>query len=76
MTIETHSPPAPLNWAKIAFLFGAGVTVAGWVAFGAQLAQRVQVVEVRTEPLANGDLVRVQQDVAWIRQRLEREDRS
>ncbi|HBY43001.1 hypothetical protein ACIGFJ_08155 [Brevundimonas diminuta] len=67
-------PPRDINWSKTAFLFGAAVTVAGWVAFGAQAAQRLSALEARTQPLASGDLVRVQADVAWIRARME-EDR-
>jgi len=69
-----HLQPAPIvNWAKVSFLFGAAVTIATWVVFGAQTVQRVQVLEERTVPLASGDLIRVQTDVAWIRQRLEQE---
>ncbi|EGF94638.1 Uncharacterised protein [Brevundimonas diminuta] len=69
-----HLQPAPsVNWAKVSFLFGAAVTIATWVVFGAQTVQRVQVLEERTAPLASGDLIRVQTDVAWIRQRLEQE---
>ncbi|MNH79283.1 hypothetical protein D3C73_316010 [compost metagenome] len=66
-------PPQPVNWSKVAFLFGAAVTFSGWVVVGAQVVQRLQVLEERTAPLANGDLIRVQTDVAWIRQRLEQD---
>lgn len=62
----------PINWSKVAFLWAASITVAGWVFFGAQGEQRLKTLEARTEPLANGDLVAVQRDVAWIRDRLER----
>lgn len=68
-----HSLPAPVNWAKVAFLFGAAVTIASWIVFGAQTVQRVEVLEERTAPLQSGDLIRVQTDVAWIRSRLEKE---
>lgn len=75
MSVQHYPAAPPLNWAKIAFLFGAAVTAAGWVAFGAQAAQRLSALETRTQPLASGDLIRVQTDVAWIRQRLEEEER-
>lgn len=68
-----HYPPAQTNWAKVAFLFGAAVTLASWIVFGAQTVQRVEVLEERTAPLQSGDLIRVQTDVAWIRSRLEKE---
>ena len=67
------SPPAPTNWAKVSFLFGAAVTIASWIVFGAQTVQRVEVLEERTAPLQSGDLIRVQTDVAWIRSRLEKD---
>lgn len=75
MTHHTlHSPlPAPTNWAKISFLFGAAVTIASWIVFGAQTVQRVELLEERTAPLQSGDLIRVQTDVAWIRDRLEKD---
>lgn len=74
----THLPmhtalPAPVNWSKVAFLFGAAVTLASWIVFGAQTVQRVEVLEERTAPLQSGDLIRVQTDVAWIRSRLEKD---
>lgn len=68
-------PPRDLNWSKIAFLWGVAVTLAGWIVFGAQAAQRLSALETRTQPLANGDLVAVQRDVSWIRSRLEQERR-
>lgn len=69
-----HYPPVqPVNWSKLAFLFTVVITLAGWIVFGAQAAQRISVLEARTQPLANGDLVAVQRDVSWIRSRLERE---
>lgn len=68
-----HYPPAQTNWAKVAFLFTAAVTIATWIVFGAQTVQRVEVLEQRTAPLQAGDLVRVQTDVAWIRDRLEKD---
>lgn len=74
-----HMPVLPhreINWSKTAFLFGAAVTIAGWVAFGAQAAQRLSTLEARTQPLASGDLVRVQADVAWIRARMEEDRRQ
>ena len=77
MTISSPSvpaPPAPINWPKVAFLWAASITVAGWVAMGATANQRLHTLEQRTQPLADGDLVRVQNDVAWIRGHLERED--
>lgn len=67
-------PPAPINWPKMAFLWAASITVAGWVAVAATANQRLTVLEERTQPLAAGDLVAVQRDVEWIRRRLERED--
>lgn len=79
MTVANPSvpaPPAPVNWQKVAFLWAASVTVAGWVALGATGNQRLTALEERTQPLADGDLVRVQNDVTWIRQHLEREPRS
>jgi hypothetical protein len=69
----SHLPPQAVNWAKVAFLFGAAVTFSGWIVIGAQASQRLTVLEQRTAPLANGDLVRVQTDVAWIRAQLEKE---
>lgn len=68
-----HYPPTPTNWAKVSFLFGLAVTIATWIVFGAQTVQRVEVLEERTAPLQDGDLVRVQTDVAWIRSRLEKD---
>lgn len=68
------APPQPVNWSKVAFLFGAAVTVSTWIVFGAQAVQRLQVLEERTAPIASGDLIRVQTDVAWIRQRLEQDN--
>lgn len=65
------APPAPVNWPKVAFLWAASVTIAGWVAVGAQASYRLDALEKRTEPLAAGDLVRLQNDVAWIRRHLE-----
>lgn len=76
MAYQPLTPSVGVNWSKVAFLFAAAVTVAGWVVFGAQAAQRIQTLEQRTQPLANGDLVKVERDVAWIRERLEREARS
>lgn len=68
-----YTPPHPINWTKVAFIFAAAVAIAGWVASYARADYRLVVLEARTAPLANGDLVRLQQDVTWIRQRLERE---
>ena len=73
MTFPQLQPAPSVNWAKVSFLFGAAITIAGWIVIGAQIQQRVQVLEERTAPLASGDLIRVQTDVAWIRQRLEQE---
>lgn len=73
MTAQNFATPQPINWSKIAFLFGAAITFAGWIVFGAQAVQRLTVLETRTQPLAQGDLVRVQTDVSWIRAQLERE---
>ncbi len=73
MTFPLLQPAPSVNWAKVSFLFGAAVTIAAWIVIGAQIQQRVQVLEERTAPLASGDLIRVQTDVAWIRQRLEQE---
>lgn len=73
-TTPNYQPPYPVNWTKVAFIFAAVVAMAGWVASYARADQRLVVVETLTAPLASGDLVRVQQDVAWIRQRLEREE--
>lgn len=74
MTASHFHPPArDLNWSKIAFLWGVAITIAGWIAFGAMAAQRLSVLEARTQPLANGDLVAVQRDVSWIRDRLEQD---
>lgn len=73
MSAQPLTAAPGVNWAKVAFLFGAAVTSAGWIVFGAQAAQRIEVLEQRTQPLANGDLVKVERDVAWIRERLERD---
>lgn len=74
MTAHHFTAPArDLNWSKIAFLWAAAITIAGWIAFGAMAAQRLSVLEARTQPLANGDLVAVQRDVSWIRDRLEQD---
>lgn len=75
MTAQNLSAPQPVNWSKIGFLFAAAVTMAGWIIFGAQAAQRISVLETRTQPLAQGDLVAVQRDVSWIRAQLERDAR-
>ncbi len=74
--MTTHHPipiNPPINWSKVAFLWAASITVAGWVFIGAQGEQRLKTLEHRTEPLAKGDLVAVQRDVSWIRERLERD---
>lgn len=76
MTVSSPSvppPPAPVNWPRAAFLWAASITIAGWVAVGAQASYRIDALEKRTEPLAAGDLVRLQNDVAWIRRHLEQE---
>lgn len=73
MSVQPLAPRTDLNWSMIGFLFAAAVTIAGWIAFGAQAAQRIDVLEQRTQPLANGDLVKVERDVAWIRERLEQD---
>lgn len=71
----TYPPAAPVNWTKVAFIFAVVVAMAGWVASYARADQRLTVVEALTAPLAAGDLVRLQQDVAWIRRHMEQEDR-
>lgn len=78
MTSPTLPPTlsAQINWSKVATVFAMATALAGTVAAYGRLDQKVLVIEDRTRPLANGDLVRVQQDVAWIRSRLEREDRG
>lgn len=73
MTAQNLDAQQAVNWSKIAFMFGAAVSAAGWIVFGAQMAQRLTTQEHLTRPLANGDLIKVQTDVAWIRAELERE---
>lgn len=65
-----HTPR--VNWAAMAFAWSVLVTVGGWVFITGAMNTRLQVVEARTEPLARGDLRAVQQDVAWIREHLQR----
>ncbi|WP_292066027.1 hypothetical protein [Brevundimonas sp. UBA7664] len=72
-TATRNSPALTISTAQLALAILVQV-VAAAVLFGGQF-QRVDALERVTEPLAKGDLVAVQRDVAWIRERLEKGDR-
>lgn len=67
------SPPQPVNYAAAAFALALLVQFAAAVSFGAGAHADIRELKATTQPLRDGDLVRIQTDVAWIRQRLEQE---
>ena len=69
------SPPQPVNYAALGFALALLVQFAVAVSFAASVNADVRELKVTTQPLRDGDLVRIQTDVAWIRTRLEKEDR-
>ena len=71
-TAARNSPALTISTAQLALAILVQV-VAVAVLLGGQF-QRVDALERVTEPLAKGDLVAVQRDVAWIRERLEKGD--
>lgn len=76
-----HAPSPTPNlpawiWAALSFGLALVVQLAGVVAWGATVETRVDEVQATTEPLRRGDLVKIQTDVTWIRERLEAEERE
>lgn len=71
-----HSPAQPaFNWQIIAIVMAVLINFAGAVAFGVRVEAQVAALQQTTEPLRRGDLVAIQTDVAWMRSRMEREER-
>ena len=68
------SPALTISTAQLALAIVIQI-IAAAVLFGGQF-QRVDALERVTEPLAKGDLVAVQRDVSWIRERMEKGDPS
>lgn len=72
---DTRSSPAlTISTAQLALAIVIQI-IAAAVLFGGQF-QRVDALERVTEPLAKGDLVAVQRDVSWIRERMEKGEGS
>lgn len=63
------------TWTALTFALALAVQLVAVVSWGARVEARTAELHATTEPLRRGDLVRIQTDVAWIRDRLEREDR-
>lgn len=62
------------SWAALMFFLALGVQLVAVVSWGARVEARTSELHATTEPIRRGDLVKIQTDVAWIRERLERED--
>lgn len=67
---------AAVNWTMIGVALAFLVQFAGGVSFAATAQARLDKLEESTRPLRDGDLVRIQTDVAWIRERMSKEDRE
>jgi hypothetical protein len=67
------SPPQPINYPALALALALLVQFAAAVSFGSGAHADIRELKATTQPLRDGDLVRIQTDVAWIRQRLEQE---
>lgn len=65
----------PISWAAIGVIATMLVTFGTSVAALARVSERVDHLQETTQPLRDGDLVKIQTDVAWIRERIEREER-
>lgn len=59
------------NITLVAAIVAIAIAIGSPVYSSGALAQRLAAVEESTQPLRDGDLVRVQTDVAWIRRHLE-----
>lgn len=69
--LPSQTPRIGLNTATISLILAIALQFAASVAWASR--QETQQAELRatTEPLRRGDLVKIQTDVAWIRERLE-----
>lgn len=72
MSLRAPMPSVTLSTGLLSLLLSAAVSVLAWVYASGELNMRVAALEKTTAPLAAGDLVKVQTDVAWIRERLEK----
>lgn len=66
----------PWIWAALSFALALAVQMAGLIAWGARVEARQAELHATTQPLRDGDLVKIQTDVAWIRAELERRERA
>jgi hypothetical protein len=76
-TQPLQSPPIGVSippWAALTFALALAVQLVTVVSWGARVEARTSELYATTEPIRRGDLVAIQRDVAWIRERLERED--
>lgn len=70
--IQSASITLP-SWAALGFCLALAGQLVGLVIWGAKVEARTTELHATTEPLRRGDLVKIQTDVSWIRQELERE---
>lgn len=71
--LQSGPPRVGLNTATITLMLAIAIQFAIVVANGARVEAQVQELRTTTEPLRRGDLVKIQTDVAWIRESMERE---
>lgn len=69
------SATVPVTWAAIGVIMSLLLALGGSVAAFARVDAQVSELRATTEPLRRGDLVKIETDVAWIRQRLEQDQR-
>lgn len=66
-------PSLPVNWATIGVLVAIAGQLVGAVALAVRIESDVAELRATTEPLRRGDLVKIENDVSWIRRQLEQE---
>lgn len=64
-----------INWTMVGIAVALMVQFAGAVSFAARAEAQITELKDSTKPLRDGDLVRIQTDVSWIRERLEKDER-
>ena len=70
--LEPPSARAVVNWAAVSAIAVLLIQFAGVVTFGAKANAETSELKATTQPLREGALVKIETDVAWIRQEMER----
>ncbi len=69
-------PSVPITWAALGVILALMTTFGTSAIALGRVNERVANLQETTKPLRDGDLVKIQTDVTWIRAQLEREDRK